>query len=116
MNINVYGGDVYVNSEDKEIIEKTVSKTQDIRKNVSVNVAKKNVKKRDGCCQVCGEMDKPLEIHHIMPLAKYPSLASDEHNLITLCQKHHKEYHELYKDSEGADTFSKYLIDNHRRF
>ena len=115
MNVNVYGN-VYVNYEDKEVVEKTVSKTQDIRKNIGVNAAKKNVRKRDKACQVCGEMDKPLEVHHILPLAKYPSLASDEHNLITLCQKHHKEYHELYKDSEGADTFSKYLIDNHRRF
>lgn len=116
MDVNIYGGTVYLTHEDKAVVERKIDKTQDIRKNKSVADAKKDVKKRDKVCQICGEMDKPLEVHHILPLAKYPSLASDEHNMITLCQKHHREYHNLYKGSEGADTFSKWLIDNGRRF
>ena len=115
MNVNVYG-DVHVIYEDKEVIERKINKTQDIRKNVSVATAKKNVKKRDSCCQVCGESNMQLQVHHILPLAKYPELASDEANMILLCQSCHMKYHEQYKDSEGADTFCKWIIDKNRRF
>ena len=46
-----------------------------------------------------------------MPLAKYPSLASDERNMITLCQICDRKYHDSYEGSEGAETFAKFMRD-----
>lgn len=60
---------------------------------------------------MCGERDKILEVHHIFPVSKYPSLASDEKNMITLCQHCHRKYHDSYDGSEGAETFAKYMRD-----
>lgn len=57
-------------------------------------------------------MDKPLEIHHILPVAKYPQLASDKGNMIALCQSCHRKYHDKYDDADvNAVTFAKYLKD-----
>lgn len=106
MDIAVYG-DVHIHTaETKEEINLHTIRTSD-----TVTFAKKNVKMRDRCCQICGEIDKPLECHHILPVAKFPSLADDETNMIVLCQHHHRKYHELYEGSEGADTFAKYMRD-----
>ena len=82
-----------------------------IRTSSAVVTAKKKVKSRDECCQVCGERDKILEVHHIFPVSKYPALASDEKNMITLCQHCHRKYHDSYDGSEGAETFAKYMRD-----
>lgn len=100
MDVNVYG-DVYVTYEE-------VEKVQDTSKRL-LSVVKKDVRKRDKCCQVCGG-EVNLQVHHILPLSKYEELASDEHNLIVLCQSCHDKYHSQYRGSEGADTFSKWLI------
>ena len=76
-----------------------------------MTVAKKKVKSRDVCCQVCGEQDKQLQCHHILPVALYPDLAYDEKNMITLCQVCHAKYHDLYEGSEGAESFAKFMRD-----
>lgn len=107
--INIY------NNNDMEEKENDSRKISTIRGSKAVNTAKKNVKARDTCCQICGEMEKPLEIHHIMPLSKYPELASDEKNMIALCQKHHRQYHNIYEGSEGAESFAKYIRDYGQR-
>lgn len=116
MEVNVYG-DVYVykNEEDGKPHER---KTSSIRSSPALSTAKKQVKERDQVCQCCGEIgvNGHLEVHHILPLAKYKSLATDEHNLIALCQSCHHKYHEQYEGCEGADTFSKWLSDNRRVF
>lgn len=101
-------GDVHVYGAE-ETIKKSVHK---IRTSRAVKTAKSSVKSRDGCCQCCGEMDKPLEIHHILPVAKYPNLASDDGNMIALCQACHRKYHDKYDDEYvNAVTFAKYLKD-----
>lgn len=104
MEISVYG-DVHIHTAEtkKEVNLHT------IRTSNAVTTAKKNVKMRDKRCQVCGEEDKPLECHHILPVAKYPSMADDESNMIVLCQHHHRKYHELYEGSEGPETFAKFM-------
>ena len=104
MDIAVYG-DVHIHTAETK---KEVS-IHKIRTSNTVTSAKKRVKQRDGRCQVCGEISKPLECHHIFPVAKYPSLADDEHNMIILCQHHHRKYHEIYEGNIGADTFAKYM-------
>ena len=104
-------GDVHIHSS--ETIEKPVHK---LRTTNSVTSAKKKVKARDGCCQICGERDKILEVHHIFPISKYPQLASDEKNLITLCQHHHRKYHDTYAGEEGAESFAKFVRDYGNKF
>lgn len=104
----VVNGDVHIHGAE-EITKKSVPK---IRNSPSVKTAKATVKARDGCCQCCGEMDKPLEIHHILPVANYPSLASDEGNMVALCQSCHSKYHQMYNGQDtNAVTFAKYLKD-----
>lgn len=104
MDIAVYG-DVHIHTAETK---KEVS-VHTIRTSNTVSVAKRNVKLRDKRCQCCGEEDKPLEVHHILPISKFPSLAAEESNLITLCQSCHRLYHDKYEGLEGADTFSKYM-------
>lgn len=104
MNITVYG-DVYITNSDNV--------KKNIRNNPKLTAAKKKVKSRDKVCQVCGNIgtNGHLEVHHIMPLSKYPELACDENNMITMCQQHHRKYHELYDKSESAETFAKFIRD-----
>ena len=49
---------------------------------------KREVKKRDGCCRLCGETIN-LHAHHIKPRSKYPELEWELDNGITLCGNHH---------------------------
>lgn len=110
MEINVTGN-VYINFSDED---KTSDRSiQTIRRSPAVSTAKRNVKNRDKVCQVCGEIgtNGHLEIHHILPVAKYKELASDERNMIALCQSCHHKYHEKYDGCEGADTFAKFIRD-----
>ena len=96
---------------DIETDEKSIHK---IRTSNAVTTAKKNVKSRDMVCQCCGEVsvNGHLEVHHILPISKYKGLASDEGNLIALCQKCHRKYHDMYSDEDvNAVTFSKFLKD-----
>ena len=76
---------------------------------------KRSIKMRDKCCQVCGEKDKPLEVHHIFPQSKYPHLSWNTANLITLCQHCHRKYHEKFEGSEGAVSFINFIKDNNGR-
>ena len=46
---------------------------------------RKNHLKDFPCCAVCGGIKK-LEVHHIIPFNKDPSLELDPNNLITLCE------------------------------
>ena len=84
--------------------------TQKIRKKLTKPL-KREIKKRDSKkCACCNKTFKNhLEIHHIMPISKYPELANDPKNLISLCQKCHTKYHEVYKKKEGASTLIKFI-------
>ena len=100
---NVYG-EVHVHTSNKD--DAIVGKTSP-----EMALIKRSVKMRDKCCQVCGEQDKPLEVHHIFPQSKYNNMSWNTANLITLCQHCHRKYHEKYEGSEGAVTFAKYIRD-----
>ena len=109
MNITI-NGNVHIHFDEEEDDAKQSIKK--IRTTKAVKSAKSTVKSRDGCCQCCGEMDKQLQIHHILPIAKYPNLASDMGNMVTLCQICHSKYHNMYSDDDvNAVTFAKYLKD-----
>lgn len=111
-------GDVIVNltsnnEELEPITPKNDVKTSKLRNTIAMNTLKKKVKQRDSACQCCGSDGKGhLEVHHIMPLSKYPDLGLDEMNLITLCQKCHKLYHTQYAGSESSFTFANFMRDN----
>lgn len=52
-------------------------------------------------CVMCREVGKfsnqCLQIHHIKELEDYPSLALDNENLITICNRHHNLVHDKGK-------------------
>lgn len=104
MSITIYG--------DIHIHESKTTTNQSIRSTPEMKTVKNAVKERDKICQCCGKTDGGhLEAHHIFPLAKYPELATDEGNLISLCQKCHRTYHETYKGSENPTTLVKFIND-----
>lgn len=72
---------------------------------------KNEIKKRDNkTCICCGKkFENHLEVHHIMPLSKFPELACIPENLVSLCQQCHSKYHTLYKNNEGAVSFANFL-------
>ncbi len=105
---------IYNNSDENEVeTETTGTKSiHRLRTTSKVSSAKKQVKSRDGRCVCCGEMEKQIQVHHILPIAKYPELAADMGNMICLCQSCHSRYHQMYEDENvNAVTFAKYLKD-----
>lgn len=72
---------------------------------------KQRIKQRDSkTCLCCGrKFENHLEVHHIMPVSKYPELATVTENLASLCQQCHAKYHEMYKNNEGAVSFATFL-------
>lgn len=78
---------------------------------------KQKIKKRDSkTCLCCGrKFENHLEVHHIMPISKFPELATVPENLASLCQQCHAKYHTLYKGNEGAISFAMFLKEYGRR-
>ena len=68
------------------------------------------VYRRDGfTCQKCG-VGTQLEAHHIHNFAEYPKLRYDVQNGITLCIKHHAEFHHLYGNEKNDEyQIEKYI-------
>ena len=63
----------------------------------------RNIYLRDGKqCKLCGN-NKILEIHHILPVRKYPFLILDINNGIVLCKKCHDKT--KFKEMEYAKKF-----------
>lgn len=54
------------------------------RRSSSWSKVRKEHLKKQPCCAACGKTDK-LEVHHILPVHKYPELELQPDNLITLC-------------------------------
>lgn len=67
--------------------------------------------KRDNYrCVSCGANSNTLEAHHILPFAKYKKLRTDINNGVTLCKKHHTEFHSLYGRVDiGEEEFNEYI-------
>ena len=105
MDIAVYG-DVHIHTAEtkKEVNLHT------IRSSNAVSSAKKKVKERDTVCQCCGEFNEILECHHIFPVAKYPQLASDEGNMVLMCQSCHARYHNRHElEDVNPITFAEFM-------
>ena len=111
MEIAVYG-DVHIHTAEtkKEVNLHTV------RTSSAVSSAKSKVKERDVVCQCCGEFAEILEVHHIFPLSKYPHMASNTGNMITMCQSCHARYHNRYELEEvNPVTFALFMKNNGKR-
>lgn len=50
-------------------------------------------------CQYCNDTNSQLNVHHLIYETKY-AWEADNAILITLCDKCHKRYHDVYKDVE----------------
>ena len=52
-------------------------------------------KKQDGCCPHCGKQFDMnyMELHHILPWARFPELRQKKRNQLLLCHDCHKEIH-----------------------
>ena len=108
MDIAVYG-DVHIHTAETK---KEVS-VHTIRTSNAVSNAKKKVKERDKVCQCCGDFNDILEIHHIFPVSKYPELAADMGNMITMCQSCHARYHNRYElEDVNPLTFTEFMKKN----
>ncbi len=55
--------------------------------------AKEIYKRDDWTCFDCGKKGGTLNAHHLKPWSRYPQLAFDEMNIITLCLKCHASRH-----------------------
>lgn len=44
-------------------------------------------------CPMCDEVSDRMELHHILPVARFPELWDDRHNCVALCHDCHKEIH-----------------------
>lgn len=65
-----------------------------IRKSTEYNEWRTAVFKRDNfTCQICGQVGRSLNAHHIKPFAKYPNDRFDVNNGVTLCLQCHKNVH-----------------------
>lgn len=97
-------GDVYIS------VNNGKGSLKNIRSKITKNI-KRKIKERDSeTCLCCGrKFETHLEVHHIMPLSRFPELATIPENMASLCQQCHARYHELYKYNEGAVSFAKYL-------
>ena len=44
-------------------------------------------------CKICGEEEKELHVHHLLPYASYKELRMDPGNVITICKDCHGMIH-----------------------
>lgn len=110
-------GDVIINYLPDNISDDDERSIKTIRGSKALKTFRKTVKSRDGHCQCCGNGDKEIEVHHIMPLAKYKDLACNTDNGICLCHDCHEKYHKEYEDNINAYTFSLFMLRfGNRRF
>ena len=67
-----------------------------IRMGLDFKIWREEVFKRDGnSCQKCGSKER-INPHHIFNFAQHIDKRFDVNNGITLCHKHHSEFHKIY--------------------
>lgn len=62
------------------------------------NRIKRAIRRRDGCCTVCGATER-LHVHHVVPFRMFASHEQANHpdNLVTLCDVHHRQVEARHK-------------------
>lgn len=72
------------------------------------------VKRRDQRCQIC-QSNKNLRAHHLYGVKAYPQFANNVDNGVTLCEKHHLEFHRRYKGNTTGFDFLEWLYERHQK-
>ena len=62
----------------------------------------RRIRRRDGCCQLCGATGTPLDVHHIVYLSNFGT--NQQPNLVSLCRACHEEVHERSFDLGEIDA------------
>lgn len=91
--IHAQGHRCYANSRN---YDKHDAETRKFRNSKEWKHKAEEIKERDKfLCQICLKNNifnfKELSVHHITPIAENQALRLENSNLITLCEKHHKE-------------------------
>lgn len=70
----------------------------------------KIVKSRDNyCCQICDKNGGDLNAHHMFSWDQYHDLRYDIDNGVTLCHKHHMDFHNRYGFGQNTkEQFEEY--------
>ena len=72
-------------------LQKKKNKPEEIRRSKEYKIFREKILSRDNHkCTKCGS-DRKLHIHHLKSIGKYPELALEESNVVTLCIKCHSE-------------------------
>lgn len=75
--------------------------------------------RQGGCCPHCGQAFgyDVMELHHVLPLSRFPELGKSIRNGIMLCHKCHKEIHNNpYKEIAMMEAKAKELNINIRDY
>lgn len=105
--------------EDESQVKKTIVKPEPVKthpptKHIPKKLVRewsKKIRKRDNyTCANCGKTNKTsAQAHHIFPQSRFPELACEEGNGITLCPDCHTDYHQRYQGSENPYNFTRWL-------
>lgn len=79
-------------------VKKRNSRKADDRDNIDSTYRLKNIRRevkaaQGDRCPMCGEVAERMELHHILPVARFPELWDDRRNCVALCHDCHKEIH-----------------------
>jgi hypothetical protein len=72
------------------------------------------VKRRDGRCLIC-QSNKQLQAHHLYSKSAYPAFRGHLDNGVTLCEKHHQEFHRKYPNHCTGFDFLEWLYKRQER-
>lgn len=61
-------------------------------------------------CVCCGVNSNTLEAHHVLPYASNEDMRTDVSNGVTMCRKHHAEFHSIYgRASIGKEELDEFI-------
>ena len=61
-------------------------------------------------CVCCGVNSNTLEAHHILSYASNEDIRTDVSNGVTMCRKHHVEFHSIYgRASIGKEELEEFM-------
>ena len=68
------------------------------RGNIDTTFRMKNLRRRvkrefGNVCPCCGSRSERMELHHVLPVARFPELWDDRRNVVALCHDCHREIH-----------------------
>lgn len=82
------------NTPVKKRHSRKVGDRDDIDRTFLMKHIRRDVKAAQGDrCPMCGEVSERMELHHILPVARFPELWDDRRNCVALCHDCHKEIH-----------------------